>query len=240
MSRRHSAFLPALLACVWWLAWPSITTAAGQSTAPARWVWPLEPLPAVVAPFDPPATEFGSGHRGVDLAGHPGQPVRTIGSGTVTFSGRIAGRGVVVVDHGGVRSTYEPMAHLIAEGSDVSAGDQLGVLTATSSHCWPSTCLHLGLRRGERYLDPLDLLGPRPVRLKPVDDDVRTAGGFQGVETTPAPPETAIKGATETGSANDDDAPALPVSGRTIAGVASAVLAVIVLGSVGRIRAPHT
>ena len=75
---------------------------AGTVPAPARdGVWPLVPRPEVVAGFDPPETRWGAGHRGVDLLGHVGQPVHASLGGTVTFATPLAGRGVVVVDHGG-------------------------------------------------------------------------------------------------------------------------------------------
>ena len=45
-------------------------------------VWPLAPVPAVLAAFDPPATPWAAGHRGVDLAGSPGQPVLAARAGT--------------------------------------------------------------------------------------------------------------------------------------------------------------
>ncbi len=73
-------------------------------------VWPLEPTPRVVQAFDPPDTPWGAGHRGVDLAGTLGQVVHTALAGRVTFAATLAGRGVVVVDHGATRTTYEPVA----------------------------------------------------------------------------------------------------------------------------------
>ena len=59
--------------------------------------------------FDPPDVPWGAGHRGVDLGGQIGQPVHAALPGTVSFVGRVAGRGVVVVDHGATRTTYEPV-----------------------------------------------------------------------------------------------------------------------------------
>ncbi len=63
-------------------------------------VWPLQPEPEVARGFDPPDVVWGAGHRGVDLVGSPGQAVHSALPGTVTFAGMLAGRGVVVVDHG--------------------------------------------------------------------------------------------------------------------------------------------
>jgi hypothetical protein len=131
--------------------------------------WPLSPRPHVVAGFDAPQTQWSSGHRGVDLAGGPGQAVLAALPGRVSFVGRIAGRGVVVVDHGGFRTTYEPVAATVAVGDTVRAGAQIGVLELFGSHCFPAWCLHWGLIQGrDRYLDPLTLVGATPVILLPL------------------------------------------------------------------------
>ncbi len=88
--------------------------------------------------------------------------------GHVSFVGMIAGRGVVVVDHGDTRTTYEPVAPVVTRGQPVAAGDVLGQLTLPGSHCFPRSCLHWGWIRGETYLDPLRLVGGGPVRLLPL------------------------------------------------------------------------
>ena len=133
---------------------------------PGHGVWPLAPRPDVVARFDPPSTRFGPGHRGVDLLGHPGQPVRAALAGRVSFAGVVAGRGVVVVDHGSTRTTYEPVHATVHRGDAVEAGQVLGRLQTGRSHCFPRTCLHWGLIEGaDHYLDPLTLVGAGPVRL---------------------------------------------------------------------------
>jgi murein DD-endopeptidase MepM/ murein hydrolase activator NlpD len=137
--------------------------------APASGVWPLEPRPEVGRRFDPPAEPWAAGHRGVDLRGHVGQPVRAAQAGVVRFVGRIAGRGIVVVDHGGTRTTYEPVHASVAVGEQVAAGTVLGSLELFGSHCFPAACLHWGLIQGaSTYLDPLTLVGAGPVRLLPL------------------------------------------------------------------------
>jgi len=154
--------------------------------ADPRGVWPLDPRPEVVARFDPPDTPFGAGHRGVDLAGRPGQWVRSTLAGRVTFAGVIGGRGVVVVDHGATRTTYQPVAAVVAVGDVLQAGDQLGLLVVAGSHCFPAACLHWGWLRGSAYLDPLRLVGESgPIRLWPWEftptapsDDPRVASGW--------------------------------------------------------------
>lgn len=137
--------------------------------APGSGVWPLQPRPPVVAAFEAPASRYAAGHRGVDLAGRVGQPVHTALAGRVSFAGRLAGRGVVVVDHGGTRTTYEPVAAVVHVGDEVATGAVLGRLELFSSHCFPRACLHWGLIEGaEHYLDPLTLVGAAPVRLLPL------------------------------------------------------------------------
>jgi murein DD-endopeptidase MepM/ murein hydrolase activator NlpD len=144
---------------------------AGVEATDPVGVWPLQPQPVVVRGFDPPSDPWGSGHRGVDLAGEVGETVRAALGGTITFAGPLAGRGVVVVDHGSTRTTYEPVTASVAVGDAVAAGAPLGVLAVIGSHCFPAACLHWGWIRNadDVYLDPLRLIGlGAPVRLLPL------------------------------------------------------------------------
>jgi hypothetical protein len=50
----------------------------------------------------------------------------------------------------------------------VVAGGRLGVVAAVPGHCAPATCLHWGVRRGDVYLDPLQLVGTGPPVLLPL------------------------------------------------------------------------
>ena len=140
---------------------------AGDRVDPAG-SWPLRPEPAVVRTFSPPESPWGAGHRGVDLLGTVGQPVLAALPGTVTYAGLLAGRGVVVLDHGTTRTTYEPLSVTVPVGTPVAAGDPLGTLALAGSHCFPRACLHWGWIEGETYLDPLRLVGATPVRLLPL------------------------------------------------------------------------
>jgi murein DD-endopeptidase MepM/ murein hydrolase activator NlpD len=133
--------------------------------------WPLSP-PSVVRWFDPPPQPWLAGHRGVDLAAPPAAPVLAAGPGTVIFAGRVAGRGVISLAHpGGLRTTYEPVTATVSVGDTVAAGAALGTLDAGHPGCPAAACLHWGLRRGDRYLDPLALLGLGRVRLLPTAQD---------------------------------------------------------------------
>lgn len=138
------------------------------------WVWPIggprDASPTVVRVVEPPAQPWLSGHRGVDLLGSPGEAIRSAGAGTVAFAGRVGTKPTVVVTHaGGLRTTYEPVEAAVAAGDHVAPGSVLGRLSSAGSHCFPRTCLHWGLLRGEAYLDPLELVAVAlRVRLLPV------------------------------------------------------------------------
>lgn len=148
-------------------------TDLGDAGSTASAVWPVDPHP-VVAAFDPPGCDFCAGHRGVDLGTLPLRPVRSALAGTVTYAGELAGRGVVVVDDGTRRMTYEPVTASIRKGAVVTAGDLIGQMELTGSHCYPDACLHVGLINDatEDYLDPLTLFGSSGrVRLLPLWSD---------------------------------------------------------------------
>ena len=133
-----------------------------------QWGWPIKPA-QLSSGFDRPAQNWLPGHRGVDLVGQSGDKVLAAGNGVITFAGLVAGKGVVVIKHGTLRTTYEPVTASIAVGSRVRVGDVIGALSPGESHCATQTsvsCLHWGLIRGETYLNPLLLIQKR-VRLLP-------------------------------------------------------------------------
>ncbi len=135
--------------------------------------WPLRPRPAVVRVFDAPTPNWQRGHRGVDLAGTPGQQVYAAAPGTVVFAGMLAGRPVVSVAHpGGLRTSYEPVVAAARAGQLVAAGAALGVLAAGHEGCPAPACLHWGAMWGPaanaEYIDPIGLLATTPIRLKPL------------------------------------------------------------------------
>src|SRR5687767_3332450 len=80
-------------------------TPAPAQGGDGSWSWPLGDR-RVSNQFDRPDTEYSAGHRGIDLPGRVGEPVRAVARGRVTFAGSVAGVGVVTVDHGRERSTY--------------------------------------------------------------------------------------------------------------------------------------
>jgi hypothetical protein len=107
--------------------------------------WPPPVVAPVTDPFREPECRWCPGNRGIEY-------------------GTAAGTTYVVVRHAdGLRLTYgnlEPVE--VAQGDVVARGTRLGVTAGR---------FHLGLRDGERYVDPAPFLGVerRVVRLVPVD-----------------------------------------------------------------------
>ena len=132
-----------------------------RALRPQRPVTYMAPVPgAVVRGFDPPQTQFGAGHRGVDFAAAPGATVRAAADGVVTYAANLAGRGVIVVQHAdGIRTEYEPVRPAVRVAAQVARGSVLGYVQGQHVGCAPGACLHWGARRGAIYLDPLSLLG---------------------------------------------------------------------------------
>lgn len=106
----------------------------------------------VLDPFRPPPQPWLPGNRGIEYATAPGDAVLAIGPGRVAFAGPVAGRLVATVEHpDGLRSSYTGLAGLAVErGQRVAGGDRIGEAGGP---------FHLGVRRGDRYLDPELLWG---------------------------------------------------------------------------------
>lgn len=179
-----------LIAPILALTLGTLTPAAAASSP---WQWPLPGGRDVIRDFEP-HSPFGPGHRGVDLPAAPGTPVSAVADGVISFTGIVAGRPVLTVAHlrGTLRSTVEPVEALVSAGDAVRRGQVIGIV-GTGGHC-SQICLHLGMRQGDRYLNPLTVLrgfaalkpsgsrvGLIEGRAQTLDGDVRVAlGGGKG------------------------------------------------------------
>lgn len=136
-----------------------------SAASSADWIWPVSGF-RLEGPFVAPAHEYGPGHRGIDLRPVHDLRVRAPASGVVAFSGSVAGRSVVTIDHGdGLVTTLEPVDGELAAGALVDAGDVVGML-GSGGHA-ADGALHFGVRLDGEYINPLLLLGgvPRAVLL---------------------------------------------------------------------------
>ncbi len=151
---------------------PSPTTPATTDPDSTARAWPVSAPPPVLRGWEPPATPYGPGHRGIDLGASEGTVVRAAAAGRVVFAGPVGGRGVVSVELPGtgsppLRTTYEPVVASVRKGDVVEAGQPLGVLDGADAYHCGTPCLHWGLRRGKTYLNPLSLLPPELLGLGP-------------------------------------------------------------------------
>lgn len=176
MGTRSSArcFVAAALACLLAVA-PLDRAVAGAPPPAGPWLRPVDgPL---ARPFVAPVSRYGAGHRGADLAAPAGTPVRAANAGVVSFAGAVAGsRHVVVAHDGGLRTSYSFLATVaVRRGQRVARGDIVG--TAGGGSGEHTGVLHLGLRIGDRYVDPMTLFAPtdltRLIRLIPVAEPDR-------------------------------------------------------------------
>lgn len=175
MVMRQRLLLLACTAVLLALGWALFGPARQAEAVDGGFVAPLRAPLTVLQRFNPPANPWLPGNRGVDLAATVGEPVVAAADGVVLYAGLLAGRGVVSVNHGALRSTYEPVDPIVSRGESVRRGEVIGRVSAVADGCGPpGGCLHWGAIRDGAYIDPLGLLGllgPRPVRLLPVWSD---------------------------------------------------------------------
>lgn len=139
-----------------WVLWWFVATSLMPDPPAAVWVWPTAGEHLVLHDFEAPLTPWGPGHRGLDLAASQEDIVAPV-SGTISFSGWIVERGVLTIrtDEGWLVS-MEPVTTEMSAGSTVHAGEPIGTLE--HGHC-EELCLHIGLRRDDRYQSPARELG---------------------------------------------------------------------------------
>ena len=182
---------------------------AFQAGAPPAlaWTWPVEG--PVLRPFvlgdDPYA---GGQHRGVDIAGSAGAPVRSPAAGAVSFAGTVPGGGrtVTVQTADGYSVT---LVHLgsIAVGPDavLREGARVGTIGPSGDREHSVPYVHLGIRvtaDAHGYLDPLSFLpaheAPPPVVPAPPAEPAPAVPPAPTPETpAPAPPKKAPAPAPE-------------------------------------------
>jgi len=150
------------------LGWLATKSSAQPSPL---WRFPLNSTPSLVRGFDPPLHNWLPGHRGVDLRAQSGQMVFAPANGLVVYVSNLAGRGVLVIKHGQLRTTYEPVVSGLTIGDQVYRGDLIGRVDCGSNHCCigsSAKCLHWGLLRGHQYLNPLRKVDVH-IRLLPIE-----------------------------------------------------------------------
>lgn len=134
------------------------SASAAQQT---QWRWPVGPF-RIVEGFRAPAHAYGPGHRGIDLLpATTDELVRAPRAGVVAFSGRVADRGIVTIDHGdGFVTTLEPVRSELSAGAQVAQGAVVGTISH-GGHT-RAGAVHFGVRYGGEYVNPALLLDSVP------------------------------------------------------------------------------
>jgi lipoprotein NlpD len=143
---------------------PSAAPAPVAATAPTgpagtaafrsgQWQWPTQGQ--IVSRY----TEGDKARQGLAIAGTAGQPVRAAAAGTVVYSGAgLVGYGeLIIIKHNDEwLSAYgHNRRRLVAEGAQVSAGQQIAELGRTGTS---RDMLHFEIRRNGKPVDPTGLL----------------------------------------------------------------------------------
>ena len=137
---------------------PSRTLSTAKTPAPNapvdRWSWPAEGKVS--------RAYSAERHKGIDLVGERGSPVKATAAGVVVYAGTgVTGYGaLLIVKH---NDTYLSAyghndALLVAEGQQVDAGQVIARMGSTSSD---SVKLHFEIRRNGRPVNPTSLLPQR-------------------------------------------------------------------------------
>ncbi|HEX7248703.1 MAG TPA: M23 family metallopeptidase, partial [Actinomycetota bacterium] len=136
------------------LSWATAQPAVAAGT----WTWPV--TGPVIRGFDPPASPFGSGHRGIDIAAPAGSVAVAPADGRVSFAGPVGGRLFLTMDHGaGLESTFSWVSALLVRRGDLVTQGQPVVRTGGGHTGDLVPNLHLGVKLDDAYVDPLDYLG---------------------------------------------------------------------------------
>lgn len=156
--------------------------------------WLIPPVDGrIFERFDAPDHAYGAGHRGIDFAAEPGTAVRAAAEGVVFFAGESGPFSVVTLVHdGGISTTYSVLAEVsVSLGQRVSQGTWIG--RTGMAHGRPG--LHFGVKRGDEYVDPEELLGPadlsRAIRLVG-EDEPAGDGDEEAACKPPRPLERAV------------------------------------------------
>lgn len=135
--------------------------------------WPLASAGSVSlgfgATYHPAESTSTCTHHGVDIAGEPGARVLAPLAGQVTFVGRVPASGggtaqaVSIATQKGSLTLLPLSSASVAKGAQLAEGDAVGTLAASGDGSSASTHVHVGLKRGDLYVDPLSVLAPPAV-----------------------------------------------------------------------------
>ncbi len=167
----------AVLACVIGLVRPGHAHAG----------WPLKTAGTVALGFGQKyqsgSADSVSTHRGVDVVAEPGCTVLAPLAGSVTFAGRIPAAGggtvgaVTIATAAGSVTLLPLEGSAVVKGDSVAEGDAVGTLAEGGDGSSAGPHLHVGVKRGDLYVDPLSVLAmPTAAGGSERQQDGRTTG----------------------------------------------------------------
>ena len=121
-------------------------------SAAGRFMWPTEGK--IIRGFD-------AARKGIDIAGQSGQPIVSVGEGTVLYANNMRGFGnLVIIDHrDGLVSAYgHNKAILVKEGQTVARGQRIAEMGDVDAE---SVRLHFEIRQLGKAVDPIGFLPSR-------------------------------------------------------------------------------
>lgn len=125
------------------------------------WRYPLTTRYPIGESFQKPQSRYGAGHRGLDILAPPGTEALAPQSGTVHFVGTVAHKPVITIRvDSQTLYTLEPVSSDLVQGERVDRSAPLGVVDV-GGHC-AASCVHLGVRINEEYVNPLRFFSERP------------------------------------------------------------------------------
>ncbi len=126
--------------------------------ASSAWVEPSWPLDSIwSAEYRAPETEYGPGHRGLDLTLETNASIKAPTDGTVSFADLVVDRPVVTIrTQSGYLVSFEPACTNLKVGDTVRSGSEF------ARHCEPASdyryhcesCVHYSVRSQFGYLSP--------------------------------------------------------------------------------------
>lgn len=148
----------AVLACAVALAQPSCAHAG----------WPLRDAGSTALGFGEAYrttdATTSSTHRGIDISAEGGAAVLAPLAGSVTFVGRVPAvgggtvRAVTIASAKGSITLLPLSAASVSKGDSLAEGDAVGTLAESGDGSSAGAHLHVGVKRGDLYVDPLAVL----------------------------------------------------------------------------------
>lgn len=179
-----AVFLSALI----WTNPPPARASETQQISPLRlaektptvrsplWMSPLNDKPEVLRPFLRPSSDWGAGHRGVDILATADSQVLAPHQSTIGFANLAFGVPTVVLNHeDGSSQVFQPLCLIETSelGQILKPGQAFGVFCGGDSkdgHCGQLGCIHWSYRLDkETYINPLRMIGAlQPATLLPL------------------------------------------------------------------------